>query len=98
MQKIINGKLYDTENPDLELICDWDNHFEPDEPYFFRCKLYRTDNGKYLFYSYGGPKSPYGKGTGLGENMELIPRQKARNLVNFRLPKQILKEKFRAVK
>jgi hypothetical protein len=56
MQKLIDGKLYDTES--AEQVATWNNGQHGDFK-FCAEELYRTENGRWFLYGEGGPMSPY---------------------------------------
>ena len=61
MQKIIEGKKYDTET--ATLIATYEYSTQRDFNYCFE-ELYQTKKGTYFMYGEGGPLSKYAKGIG----------------------------------
>ena len=57
MQKLIDGKLYDTN--EAELIASWSTFQDKRDFNFFEEKLYRTESGAWFLYGSGGASSKY---------------------------------------
>lgn len=81
MQKIIGKKLYDTDSPEMKLLGTWDNKLPSNDLRTVYQELYRTNEGEYVIYSFGGPMTPYGERIGndltYGEALEPVTRDQA---------------------
>ena len=79
MQRVINGKLYDTSK--AELIHEWDNEIYGNDPRHCEAALYRTKKGAYFLVGSGGPMSRYaqshGNKTRGGSGTQVISEQEA---------------------
>jgi hypothetical protein len=64
MQKLIDGKLYDTDN--AELVAGWSNIKDRSDFNYCREELYRTENGRFFIYGQGGARSKYSETTSSG--------------------------------
>jgi hypothetical protein len=62
MQRVIDGKLYDTD--EAERIATWKNGDDPGDFRYCSERLYKTDNGRYFIYGKGGAMSSYAKSAG----------------------------------
>lgn len=57
MNKVINGKRYDTET--AELVGEWANTYNYSD-WSYKCEeLYRKKTGEFFLYGEGGPRSEY---------------------------------------
>jgi hypothetical protein len=59
MQKLIDGKLYDTEQ--AEEIASWSNGLSYSDFNHMDESLYRTESGRWFIHGGGGPKTKYRK-------------------------------------
>lgn len=83
MEKLIDGKLYDTEQ--AERIATWRNTICKMEnspgPGYCREELYRTDNESWFIYGSGGAKSKYSETTADdrtgGEDIRAVTEEEA---------------------
>lgn len=73
MQKVINGKLYNTETS--ELIDDYSNGLSSRDFRNITENLYRKKNGEFFLYGYGGPMTKYCEQCGdmCGSGEKIIP-------------------------
>lgn len=55
MEKVVNGKLYNTET--AELVSEWDNGCNGGDFHRYSEELYRTKKGNWFIYKDGGPMS-----------------------------------------
>lgn len=83
MKRIINGKLYDTDN--AEMICEYGYGYQGDFGYVRR-SLYKSSGGQFFFEYSGGPMSEYGKQSGPNEKsgssgIELISETDAKDFI-----------------
>ncbi len=79
MEKLIDGKLYSTD--EAERVATWRN--VPDRSDFNYCReeLYRTDSGRWFIYGTGGARSKYSErthdGTTGGEDIRAVSEKQA---------------------
>jgi len=59
MNKIINGKKYDTDT--ATLIAEWSNNYSGSDFHYCQEELYRKRTGEYFLYGEGGSLSKYSK-------------------------------------
>ncbi len=96
MEKIISGRLYDTDG--MELIGEWNNGFPVNDFRYCEESLYAVEGDEYVICAYGGAMSPYGKIIGndyvSGESMKPITREEAWTWAADHLSPRLVKEKF----
>lgn len=84
MKKVIDRKLYDTEN--AELIYDWSNGLGRTDFNARESELYRTDNGRYFIYHWGGAATGLAETVGgmntEGETIEVVDEKQAFDFLN----------------
>ena len=87
MEKIIDGRLYDT-NTATE-IGSWDNGEQRWSFRYILKTLYKTDNGQYFLYVWGGAATEYAErcdgGYGEGSVIKLISEDEAREFAEKKL-------------
>lgn len=87
MKRIIDGKMYDTE--EAAFIGEW--HFGNGRNYTCE-KLYQQKDGDFFIAGYGGPDSEYGKRIGWtcidGVKISPISHDKARNFTQYHIPEK----------
>jgi len=81
MQRVIDGKIYDTETA-LE-ICELPCHYYRGDFQWHETTLYRTKRGAYFLAGVGGPMSRWAQpegtsGTSGGSGLEVITQNEAR--------------------
>jgi len=62
MKKVIDGKIYNTETADL--VCQWDNGYNPNDFNYCSEDLYRTKKGSWFIHGDGGAMSKYSVSSG----------------------------------
>lgn len=80
MKKIINGRVYNTET--AEEIATWYNSYYPSDFHYCQETLYKTKNGSYFLYGYGGALSNYSvpvgnNGSGAGSEIVALTTEEA---------------------
>ena len=87
MVKEINGKIYNTEADTAIAFYETSNNVN--SRYYFSERLYMTDDGEFYLHGTGGFFTQYGKvcedgSRCSGENIILMPMEKAHRWVKFR--------------
>jgi len=80
MEKLIDGKLYDTEN--AERVASWSTGGSRSDFSYMEEALYRTDNDRWFIYGEGHGKTRYASTTpdgmkGFGEDIRALSEQDA---------------------
>jgi len=79
MEKLIDGKLYSTD--EAERVATWRNVADRSNFNYCREELYRTDSGRWFIYGSGGAKSKYSEttahGTEGGEDIRAVTPDEA---------------------
>jgi hypothetical protein len=80
MQKLINGKLYDTD--DAEKIASYSTGGSTSDFDFYREALYRTENGRWFLHGEGHAKTKYASTTsdgmkGWGSDIRALSEEEA---------------------
>jgi hypothetical protein len=83
MQKLVEGKLYDTEK--AEEVATWSNGSTTDF-WYSKETLYQTPNGNFFLKGRGGPQSKYaqpapGAGHTGGKELRVVSEEKAFRLL-----------------
>lgn len=83
MQRIINGKRYDTKI--AEMVCDVSPNYNSTDFRYEDTQLYRTKNGRWFLAGNGGPRSRWyhdtGNGYSSGDGLVVIEASHARELL-----------------
>lgn len=97
MQKIIDGKRYNTET--AHIVGYTTNGYEPDNFNYIERALFRKNTGEYFLYTYGGANTEYSQRVGLqswqgGEVIEPIDYNEAVKFAEKNLTVEEYEEEF----